>query len=185
MCFKYSKAFSILVAVVFAFSLLSVTASATMYEEDENWLLDTAGVYGGHFIYIRCYDLLNAIDYEDLVIWIPENYVDYFSSDDNALVNISGSQLSLRGYDFDHGVHTLRAPAYSYLQIRTDTSPYTYYNLEYMEVLDTNIQIQGENSPFYNGNLHWDYNTMMICVFIGFQTIVFVIVGVIHDKRYS
>lgn len=156
-----------------------------MYEESDLPLLDYAGVYGGHYIYLQCDDLFNAIDYNELVIWIPENYVDYFSSDDNALVNISSSTLTLYGWDIDHNRHTLRAPSFSYLQIRTDNSPYQYYNLEYIVIYDTNIQIQGDNSPFFNGNLHWSYDTMMICVFIGFQTIALTIVGVINVKsRY-
>ena len=182
MCSKLLKVFSILVVVFFVLSVTCVSSNAVFYEEDSYWLLETAGVYGGYYIYIRCSDLYNAIDTDELVLWIPVNYLDNFSSDDNSLVNISSSTLSIRGYDFDHNVHTIRFPAYSYPQIRTDTSPYYYYDLEYLEVVDTNIQIQGEDSPFFNANIHWSYDTKMICLFLGIQTIFLILVGVFHDK---
>lgn len=169
--------------VFFVLSVTCVSSNAVFYDEDEGWLLNYVGVYGGYFIYIMSDDLYNAIDFNELVIWIPVNYIDYFSSDDNALVNISSSSLTLRAYDIEHNVHTIRAPAYSYFQIRTDHTPYTYYDLTSMEVIDTNVPIKGENSPFFNANPAWDDNTKYICFAIGLSAMALILVGVFNGKR--
>lgn len=182
MCSKLLKVFSTLAVVFFVFFLLSCTAGAFFYEENNVPLLDNAGVYGGHYIYFQSYNLYEVLDDDKIVLWIPENYVDYFSSDDNAVVNISSSTITLYGFDFEHTRYTFRFPSFSYLQIRTLNSPYTYYDIDYMDILDTNIQIQGENSPFYNDNLHWSYDTKIICFFLGFQTIALIIGGGIYAK---
>lgn len=182
MCSKLLKVFSILAVVCFVFSVTCCTANAVFYEEDDYYLLEYAGIYGGYWIYFYSDDLYNAIDYGDLVIWIPNNYKDNFSSDSHALVNISSSSMTLRAYDADHGVHTIRVPAYSYMQIRTDYSPYQYYDITDMTLIDTNVPIKGEGSPFFNSNLQWSEDAKCICFAIGLSALLLVLVGVFHDK---
>lgn len=167
------------------FSVTCVSANAVFYPEDDGYLLDYAGIYGGYWIYFYSDDLYNAIDYGDLVIWVPNNYKDNFSSDSHALVNISSSTMSLRAYDADHGLHTIRVQPYSYMQIRTDFSPYQYYDITDMTVIDTNVPIKGENSPFFNANLQWSDDARCICFAIGLSALLLVLVGVFHGKSRS
>lgn len=182
-CSKLSKAFFILVLVCFAFSVISVSAGAEFYEESDEWLLNTAGVYGGTFVYFDTYDWQEWTGGESqFVLWIPENYKDNFSSDDFALVNITSTSMSLRCYDLNGTLYTVRAPGYSYLQIRSQNTPYSYHDCTSMYIYDTNLHVSGQNSPFYNSNPDWNTDTFYICMAIGFGALAIILGGGIFAK---
>ena len=174
-CFRFLKVFFTLVAVFSVLFLTCFSAGAVFYEEDESYLLDTAGVYGGIFVYFDTYSWINwANGNTQFVLWIPENYKDYFTSDDNALVNMSSSTINLRAYDWDGNIYTVRAPAYSYLQIRSGSTPYTYHDCSDMDIIDTNLHVNGSDSPFYNSNLDLsiEYIVLISVLAFGFFAVI-------------
>lgn len=173
-CFRFLKVFFTLAAVFSVLCLTCFSAGAVFYEESEDWLLISAGVYGGTYVFLETYDWQFADGETQFVLWIPENYKDYFTSDDNALVNMSSSNLNLRAYTFNGDIYTVRAPAFSYLQLRSSSAPYTYHDLTSMTVLDTNLHVQGSESPFYNSNLDLsiEYIVLISVLAFGFFAVI-------------
>lgn len=163
-----------------------VSSSAVFYQESDIPLLETFGIYGGYYFAISS-DIVGDVYGNDgrLVIWVPVNYKDYFSSDSNALVNVSSSTLTLRAYDYYYNAHSVRFQPYGYLQLRSDDVPYSYYTVSNLSVDDTNIHVMGVNSPFYNSNPPWDDNTKYICMTLGLCTLLIVITGVFKNARSS
>lgn len=166
----------------FVFSVTCVSSSAVFYPANGEPLLDYWGVYGGYYFYIVSDQVSEVYFADQLIIWVPINYKDYFSTDDYSLVNISNSTLTLRAIDNFYNQHTVRFQAYSQLQIRTDDSPYQYYTITDMQILDTNVHIIGEKSPFYNANPDWDDNTKYICFTIILCSLLLLLVGGIFVK---
>lgn len=163
-----------------------VTSNAVFYDESDTPLLDYFGVYGGYYFYLNSTDVAEFYENDGyLVVWVPDNYKDYFSSDSNALVNTTSSTITLRAMDGWYNPHTVRFQGYGYMQLRSDYTPYTYHNVTSMDLIDTNIHVKGKNSPFFNSNPYWDSNTKLICMSLGLCTLALILVGVFNGKSRS
>lgn len=182
-CFRFLKVFSILVVAFFVLSLTSVSSSAEFYAEDSQWLLDTLGIYGGYFVVLESDSIYEVTDYSDslMVIWIPANYKDNFSSDSYDLVNISSSTITCRAYTLDGTYYQARFQGFGKLQIRRNNTPLNWITIEYCTIVDMNIHIMGEDSPIYNSNLALSYDTKFLIIFLFFDTLI-LLFGVIKKN---
>lgn len=126
------------------------------------------GLSGGYFVKFR------TTSNVPFVVLIPDNYINSFAFQGNGtLINTTTTSISTRLFNLNNNsVVNARFPALGGLQYLSSN---TWNDIGGYTVLDMNIYPKSDNPLYCNQNLHLDYNTRYLIIFISVATILLLV----------
>ena len=152
-----------LVITVIALHFLCLGCFGVFYAEE---FPSEIGLSGGYFVKFR-----TSVPF---VVLIPDNYINSFAFQGNGtLINTTTSTISTRLFNLNtNSVVNARFSALGGLQYLSNNS---WVDIGNYTVLDMNIYPKSADPDYANQNLHLDYNTRHLVIFIVLCTMLLII----------
>ena len=150
-----------------------VSVNAVYYEQNLDYLRDF-GISGGYFVYGDIYDNSGVFP-ETLgacVILFPYNGITGLAYDGSYnIININNTTVNVRVFSYDTGdTYYGRFSSFSGLEVRPNSSPYTYRSFVIGTIYDMNFNLLGDDYSFINNsNMNWSENDnfyLFLCLII-------------------
>ena len=126
------------------------------------------GLSGGYFIRFK------NTSTSDFVVLIPDNYINSFAFQGNGtLINTTTSTISTRLFNVRAG--TVISARFTALNGLEYYSNQTWNSMSTYTITDMNIYPKSDNPLYCNQNLHLDYNTKYLIIFISVATILLLV----------
>lgn len=162
---KKLKTVLTLVITVIALHFLCLGCFGVFYAEE---FPSEIGLSGGYFVKFR-----NSSN-RDFVVLIPDNHINSFAFQGNGtLINTTTSTISTRLFNLS--ANTVVNARFTSLNGLEYYSSQTWNSMGSYTILDMNIYPKSADPDYANQNLHLDYNTRHLVIFIVLCTMLLVI----------